>query len=216
MQKKAFRIEELLAHDLRRGRDGRLEAAPAAAMATATVEVAAPRHALEQMQQAMQHGCRELGLLSQHGGERLRRTAVELGVVATDTEAATQKVLDNVEAIDDAAKTLSAALRNDNNQALAQDIQEHVTRIYEACNFQDLIGQRITNALAALRMVEAQIVAVIAMFDGVATHAGATAPARSAATATAQWTFPDALLNGPPLPGAPGHTTQREIDGLFG
>lgn len=188
MQKKAFRIEAMLPP--RRGADGQRHAEPA--------------------QQALHHGYRELSLLSQHGGERLRRAVGELDAVTADTETATQKVLDNVEAIDDTARTLAAALRNDNNQALAQDIQEHVTRIYEACNFQDLIGQRVTNALSALRMLEAQIAAVIAMFDGAALRTG------TIAGAAAHRSSPDALLNGPPLPGAPGHTSQREIDRLFG
>ena len=203
MQKKAFRIEQMLAQGLWHGPDARADAAPQPAAMAVAAETAGLRNALERAQQALQ-GCRhELGLLSQRGGAQLRRAGRELGAVTVDTEAATQKVLDNAEAIDDAAKTLAAALKNEHNQTLAQDIQEHVTRIYEACNFQDLIGQRIANALTALRLVEAQIAGVAAALDG---GTGADAPQAAA----------DALINGPRLPGDRGHATQREIDSLFG
>ncbi len=39
-----------------------------------------------------------------------------------------------------------------------EDIRDLVIRIFEACNFQDLIGQRITKVMPALKPIEDQFV----------------------------------------------------------
>ncbi len=75
----------------------------------------------------------------------------ELNAVVNGTEQATQKILAAAEEIDSAANNLSAALDGKLEQGLAQDIQDLVIQIFEACNFQDLIGQRVAKVLAALK-----------------------------------------------------------------
>ena len=40
---------------------------------------------------------------------------------------------------------------------LAQDIRDQVIRIFDACNFQDLAGQRIAKVLATLKFIEDRI-----------------------------------------------------------
>lgn len=40
-------------------------------------------------------------------------------------------------------------------------MQDHVVRIYEACNFQDLAGQRIGKVITMLIMLEERLVAMI-------------------------------------------------------
>src|SRR5579862_9474918 len=77
----------------------------------------------------------------------MNRIAYELAEVVNSTEHATQKVLAAAEDIDQIAKNLSAALTGKFEQGLAQDIQDHVIRIFEACNFQYLAGQRIQGAV---------------------------------------------------------------------
>ena len=74
-------------------------------------------------------------------------------------------------------------------------------RIYEACNFQDLAGQRIGKVIATLVLIEQRIEDIL---DGKAV--AATAGARTAA---------GGLLNGPKLDGDAGHANQRDIDALF-
>jgi chemotaxis protein CheZ len=80
-----------------------------------------------------------LGLDAAH----LTRIALELDAVVNGTAQATQKILAAAEEIDQAADNLSAALKGRIEQDVAQDIRDLVIRIFEACNFQDLIGQRI-------------------------------------------------------------------------
>ena len=78
----------------------------------------------------------------------MARAADELGAAVEGMENATQKILKSIEVIDESARALTATLKDDYERGLAQDIQDHVVQIYEACNFQDLAGQRIGNVIA--------------------------------------------------------------------
>jgi chemotaxis protein CheZ len=132
---------------------------------------------------------------------RLQRMAEELKSIRRDTDSATHTVLGEIEQIDDMAKTLAAALKSEQHRALAQDIQEHATRIYEACNFQDIAGQRIANALLAIEAVESQLA-----------RAAATLDERVTTQAT---TERNALVNGPRLTTDTGHASQDDVDLIF-
>jgi chemotaxis protein CheZ len=96
---------------------------------------------------------------------------------------------------------LNAGARTDRERILTRDIENKVAHIYEACNFQDLAGQRIGKVIDMLGTVEAHLAAMLAQDES------ASPPA-----ARAQ----DNLINGPKLDGASGHISQQEIDILFG
>lgn len=84
-------------------------------------------------------------------------------------------------------------------------MQDHVVRIYEACNFQDLAGQRIGKVITMLIMLEERLVAMIQRHGGVsATPTQALRPSP-----------PTVLINGPRLDGAAGHASQLDIDTMF-
>ena len=125
--------------------------------------------------------------------ENMTRIAHELGAVTAGTAHATQKILAAAEEIDQLADNLSAALKGRIEQELAQDISDGVLRIFEACNFQDLIGQRVAKVMKTLKANEAPPV-----------------PADDAAPDLA----PD--LHGPRLDSDKGHLSQSEIDAMFG
>jgi chemotaxis protein CheZ len=125
----------------------------------------------------------------------------ELKAVVSGTEQATQKILAAAEAIDSTANTLSAALAGKLEQDLAQDIQDFALQIFEACNFQDLIGQRVGKILAALKFVEDHIASVLAEIKT------ASAAARN---------VDGHDLHGPRLDGDPGHASQGDVDAMFG
>jgi len=138
---------------------------------------------------------------------RITRVASELQAVVDGTEHATNQILKSAESVDEAARNLSALLKNNYEQDLVQDIQDRVTEIFEACNFQDLTGQRISKVVATLNMVEdhlarmTEIWSVIERFNSEAVQSMANSD--------------DALLSGPKLDGDPGHTSQEDIDKLF-
>src|SRR5271167_1531938 len=126
----------------------------------------------------------------------LTRIANELLAVTDGTEQATQKILAAAEEIDQLANNLSAALKGKIEQGAAQDISDLVIRIFEACNFQDLTGQRIAKVMTTLKFLE---------HPAVGGDGRSTPPRDDAAQ----------LLHGPRLDSDSGHITQAEIDALF-
>ena len=128
------------------------------------------------------------------------RVAHELNAVVEGTERATQKILAAAEEIDAAANNLSAALNGRIEQSMAQDIQDLVIKIFEACNFQDLIGQRVAKVLATLNFVEDHIGRVLEEMR--------TASASRRRNGVA-------ALHGPRLDGDPGHASQDDVDAMF-
>ncbi|MBI4273457.1 MAG: protein phosphatase CheZ [Rhizobiales bacterium] len=143
-------------------------------------------------------------------GPTVKRAANELDAVVVGTETATGSILKSAEDIEQIVNTLGAGLKSDHERGMAQDIQDRVTRIFEACNFQDLTGQRITKVVATLKFVEAHIARMMQIWDGierVKDHVPVSAPAPAPAK--------DHLLNGPKLVGDIGYSSQFDIDALF-
>ena len=95
-------------------------------------------------------------------------------------------------------------MSNDYHHGLAQDVQDHVVRIYEACNFQDLAGQRIGKVIATLTMIEEKLAAMVARHSGVGEQ-----PFNEGNPSS------ENLVNGPRLDGESGHASQRDIDMMF-
>jgi chemotaxis protein CheZ len=137
------------------------------------------------------------------------RASRELDAVVDSTERATQQILEAAESIDEAANTLSASLKHEQEQALASDIRDHVVRIFEACNFQDLSGQRIAKVLATLTFVEDRVARMLAIWGG------RDALKDYAAGAFAEHKTETKLVSGPKLKGDSGHISQQEIDAMF-
>jgi chemotaxis protein CheZ len=130
----------------------------------------------------------------------MTRIAYELAEVVSGTERATQKILAAAEEVDLAAKNLSAALTGTYELGLVQDIQDLVIRIFEACNFQDLAGQRVSKVLSILNFVEDHVARVLEDI------------ARDSAMVRRNG---EQSLHGPRLESDSGHVTQAEIDAMF-
>src|ERR1700738_5088963 len=142
-------------------------------------------------------------------GEEMAKVNGELGAVVGGTEEATQQILEAAEAIDNAAAALSKVNTPDQQKLLSEEIQERVVSIFEACNFQDLTGQRISKVMTTMKFIENHIVVMMDIWGGVdaiKAHAPAHVDDREG----------DAkLLNGPKLDGDEGHASQNDIDALF-
>jgi len=166
---------------------------------------------LDLVYEAIKRTKQEIATLHVSGfhGPEMARAAGELGAIVGGTETATQSILSAAEDIDQAANTLSAAVRSEQERGLTQDIQERVIKIFEACNFQDLTGQRISKVVATLRFIEQHIVQMIDIWGGI-----------EALEEFKPEAFPEqagdrSLLNGPKLDGDAGHASQDDIDALF-
>jgi chemotaxis protein CheZ len=154
---------------------------------------------------------REIAVL--HGksfnGEEMSKVTGELGAVVGGTEEATQQILEAAEAIDNAATALAKVTSPDQQKLLSEEIGERVVSIFEACNFQDLTGQRINKVMTTMKFIENHITVMMDIWGGVdaiKAHAPAIVDDRVG---------DDRLLNGPKLNGDEGHASQNDIDALF-
>src|SRR3954454_8430244 len=80
----------------------------------------------------------------------------ELDAVVEHTAEATNTILDSCEKLE----VLQAPLAGE----AAETVAAAVTRIYEACSFQDVTGQRIGKVVSALKAIETRVAAVTAAF----------------------------------------------------
>lgn len=191
MQRKLFRIEQMMAP----------RPVPAAHRSNGE---AAPAFGLSSIHDIIGRQRRELAaLIGDRHERRLARARDELGAAVASTDKAAQSVLGFAEHIDESARSLVATLKGEYERGLAHDIQDNVVRIYEACNFQDLAGQRIGKVMAMLETIERQIAGMLAQCDR-----ASPLPAGAAK-------FDGGLINGPKLDGDKGHADQREIDAIF-
>ena len=120
----------------------------------------------------------------------------ELDAIVDHTATATNAILSSCETLDEVARSVTGEP--------ATRLQDATTRIYEACSFQDITGQRINKVVGTLKTIEAKVVQIVATFGngdretldefaGVATDA--------------------ALLNGPQHPAVA--MDQSDIDKLL-
>lgn len=124
----------------------------------------------------------------------------ELDAVIESTAEATGSIMDACEVIEEKAEKIGG----DNGDQICME----VTKIYEACSFQDITGQRISKVVGALKDIEIKVNALLDVIGnkmpGLDTHAS---------NASSDNNQDEALLNGPQLPGSA--ITQDDIDKLL-
>ncbi len=107
----------------------------------------------------------------------------ELDAIVQHTASATHNILTSCETLDEVASSLSGET--------AAKLQDATTRIYEACSFQDITGQRITKVVGTLKTIEAKVAQIVNAFGE---HSGTQTVVAAAPATEAD------LLNGPQLP----------------
>lgn len=141
-------------------------------------------------------------LRQDEAGASFTTAADELEEIVNEAMTATNTIMSAAEGIEEVANDLA-----DNEQA--DRLRNEATRIYEACGFQDITGQRITKVVRTLQSIEERVNALAAVCGaglGDAAPAATPAPKKDG----------DGLLNGPGLSGGGGGAkTQDEIDALF-
>ena len=129
----------------------------------------------------------------------------ELDAVIGATETATNTIMDACDTISGLAGNLAPE-----HGAVLIDC---VTRVFEACNFQDITGQRISKVVKTLKTIEGKVDALILAFGEQAGHSEAVAAQAEAPAAVSSMDSDLALLHGPALPGTA--IDQDEIDRLL-
>lgn len=122
--------------------------------------------------------------------------SAHLEEVVKATEQATNRIMDAAERIQELANGVGGDR--------GKEIAEVTGDIFEACNFQDITGQRITRVIKLLTNIEERINRLNDLF-------GVT-PGNPGSAGAREPTDKD-LLNGPQLPGEAA--SQEEVDALF-
>ena len=166
---------------------------------------------LDLIHDAINRTKREIAVL--HGksfdGQEMAKVNGELGAVVGGTEHATQQILEAAEAIDQAATAMAKVNSPEQQKLLSEEVQERVISIFEACNFQDLTGQRITKVMTTMRFIEQHINAMMEIWGGVDAIKAHAPPIIDTREGDAR------LLNGPRLDSDIGHASQDDIDAMF-
>lgn len=131
---------------------------------------------------------------------QIPRATDELDAVVGATEDATNKIMDVCDQISAIAEKIPAENKD--------ELVACTTRIFEACNFQDITGQRITKVVQTLKYIDSKIEALLKALGGSIEIQEANMGVMSHEDAE------KALLNGPQLP--QNAIDQSEIDKLLG
>jgi len=142
-------------------------------------------------------------------GQEMARAAEELSAIVKGTEEATNGILQSAEMIETNSANLIAAIDDESQQALACEIQESVVGIFEACNFQDLTGQRITKVVKTFCFIEQRVLNMMEIWGGADGFMHVTPEELEARKGE------KGLLNGPALNDDSNVASQDDIDALF-
>jgi chemotaxis protein CheZ len=127
----------------------------------------------------------------------------ELDAIVAHTAAATNSILEVCETLD----TMAGKLDGEG----AGVLQDATTRIYEACSFQDITGQRITKVVATLKAIDGKVAQILDTFSEGRDSAAPRAPVAVSVSVDPGAGNPPAV--GPQLPG--GAMDQTDIDKLL-
>ncbi len=139
--------------------------------------------------------------------DRMQLAASELDAIVVATEASTEDVLAASEQIEIYVRKITGLHPDDEELGtLGDQIANEIIKIFEACNFQDITGQRTTKVIKTIRFIEEKILALINIWgvDAFLDLPVHTQPATDG---------DDALMNGPQLENE--GITQDEINALF-
>jgi chemotaxis protein CheZ len=142
------------------------------------------------------------------GGDHILSVTNELDAVVESTEGATEAILGCSENIENILQSLLAHAPDNHVRNMADQISDQVIKIYEACNFQDITGQRITKVVNTLNFIETRISAMIDIWGE--ESISSLDPAAEMEKAHKE----DHLVSGPQLPSRA--ISQDDIDKLFG
>ncbi|HEY2743850.1 MAG TPA: protein phosphatase CheZ [Polyangia bacterium] len=142
-------------------------------------------------------------------GQSMSRMTHELDAVVNGTEQATQSILAMVEDIDQLASTMIEQGKDDTDKQIGREIQDRVVKVFEACNFQDITGQRISKVVNTWKFIEGHVAQMMEIWGGIDAFKDFIPDAPPEPEGD------DALLNGPKLEEDAGHASQDDIDALF-
>ncbi|MEX0583553.1 MAG: hypothetical protein WD185_07780, partial [Sneathiella sp.] len=135
--------------------------------AKASAELQILRHELQELSDVILETRREIASLSSSKtGQKLVSVTDQLDAVVGDTETATNTILEAVETIEDKSESLGLHASSPEEMESLEAISTAIMKIYEACNFQDVTGQRISKVVSTLGFVDERINKMIDILGG--------------------------------------------------
>lgn len=125
----------------------------------------------------------------------------ELDAIVEHTAESTHTIMDACEAIQNSIDGLEGEV--------AESIEDAMTKIFEACTFQDITGQRINKVVSTLKAVESKVGKILNLLGPQSGESISSGSEESDGDGSGG----DGLLNGPQLPGQ--GISQADIDKLL-
>ncbi len=136
--------------------------------------------------------------MSDIAGKHIPTATDELDAVVAATEVATEAIMDAC----DNLSTVSGKLPGDDGQA----VMNEVTKILEACSFQDITGQRITKVVKSLKTIDEKVSRLLEILED-------KIPGLPVSEEQDNRSADAKLMNGPQLPDKA--VSQADIDKLL-
>ena len=207
-------LRQIMSHLGPRDGNASAPAAPSSAPAKASEEREYPelgnlKQELQSVRDAILDTKKEIAAVRHPAAaqDRLLVATDELDAVVAATEQATQTILQSVESLDEMAERIKQSSSDDFITRTADEMRDLIIKVFEACNFQDITGQRITKVVTTVKYIEERVNAMIAIWgpESFSEIEPPEAPAKD----------PDHdLLSGPQL--GDNGVSQEDIDKLFG
>ncbi len=146
-------------------------------------------HELKDLQKIIEEARSEISASGAHDikAQHIKTSTDELDAVVSSTAEATMTIMNACENIE----KISAD----------EKVQNEIIRIYEACSFQDITGQRIKKVVSSLKQIDEKVGMLLKVIGDKMPGMERPEPARAA------------LLNGPQLPA--NAISQEDIDKLL-
>jgi chemotaxis protein CheZ len=89
--------------------------------------------------------------------DKLSSASCELSAVVKATEEATTAIMQTAEHLDEIVREITTQVTDAYVVSRLNEMSEYITKLFEACSFQDLTGQRITKVVKTLDYIEERV-----------------------------------------------------------
>lgn len=89
--------------------------------------------------------------------DKLHSASMELSAVVKATEEATTAIMQVAEHLDETVREVTSLVSDSYAISRLNEMSEQITKLFEACSFQDLTGQRITKVVKTIDYIEERI-----------------------------------------------------------
>ncbi|MBT5014498.1 MAG: hypothetical protein HON02_08625 [Rhodospirillaceae bacterium] len=129
-------------------------------------EISVLKEQLQDLHDHIEDTKREIASIRQPGDDddRLTSAAMELGAIVDTTEQATHNILNATEEIDELVDKLRERISDVGAQEMLGEVSNKTIAILEACNFQDISGQRINKVVKTINYLEERILSMIGIW----------------------------------------------------